>query len=451
MFLWFSVALAAPCEAVVPVERFRDDVDAVWERIGTEGVKYARADALATEAAIACLDGPVPTAVAAAFHRNRALVSLVSQDPVGALAAAAAARRLAPEEAVAWDERSEDFRGLVTAELPMPSVETFETSLAARVYADGRPGAQRHSGQPVIVQVFAPDGTPLDGAWIPAREVTPSWVTYPPLTCEGDVPVDRVVQAAQGAQRAFEALDVPAFVGGLETVAADLPCVDDVVRPEAAAVIHRLEGIRLFTQGSATAAVRAFQEAQTLDPAYTPAEESMPPGGSLARYWDRASALSPPPWLPEAPPPGLTMWVDGLQTDRRPATLPTIVQLVDPRGEVVWTRFVPATVALPPLDTLEVEVVDPLAGFAPAMAVYKAAERRERVLARRRGLRYLGFGALVGTAGMLVANAAYSVSFYDPRTHPDRLQGRQRATNATFVAGVAFGTVAVGALGASEW
>lgn len=456
MLLWTTIALAAPsptlanaCEEVVTIASFRDELEAVWARTVAEGGKDARQDALNSESRIACLEGPLDPADVAAFHRNRALASLAADDEVGAIAAASAARRLSTSATIEqWASASSAFADLVSQPVDEPAVEELQTSLAARIYTDGTQGATRYVGQPVVVQVFANDGRPLSGAWVAPRSPTPSWVTFPPPACEGAVSVDSVVGRAREAQQAFEDLEVERFVDGLEAVAKDLPCADRVVSAEAAAVIHRLEGVRLFIQGSSVASVRSFQEAQTLDPAFEPSEASVPAGSSLDRYWRRAGEAASPPWLPMNVPPELTLWVDGLETRRRPATLPSIVQVTAPNGKVVWTRFVPATVPLPSLQHLVVGDFDPLADLSPGMVFYKQAEAIETRLSRRRFVRYAGLASLVGSAGLVVANSSYSTSFNDPNLHPSKLQGRQRAVNATFAAST---VLAVAGFGAVVW
>ncbi|MCB9670727.1 MAG: hypothetical protein H6734_14700 [Alphaproteobacteria bacterium] len=446
--LWISLALATPCpESVAPAD-FTAELEALWERGATSG-SAIRTDVLALQARIRCLSAPLDATAAAAFHRNRALASLAAEDADVARASAAAARRLAPEASAGWATESPAFAGLLESAPVSGPPEDLVTSLAARVYTDGTEGARRFPGEPLLLQVFAADGEPVEATWLSPRDPTPAWIAFPPPGCQGPIPTDRIVEHAQEAHTAYEVLDPQGFRLALEALAVELPCADRVMSPASAAVVHRLEGVRLFSTGNRSGAVRAFQEAQILDPAYVPSETIAPEGSSIRALWDRAGTAASAPWLPIETPAGVTLWVDGLRTSSRPATLPSILQATV-NGEVVWSRFVPATVPLPPLrevlDLPEGEVA--VEAVTPAMALYEAAGRRHERFRQRRTARGVAV-VLLGTAvGTFMVNTLAAASFEDPTLHPDHVRSRARTSNVTFAVG--FGQL-VGGAGLLAW
>jgi hypothetical protein len=450
---------ALACESVQSVADFRSQLDATWEAIDGQPVsrisdRYRRA-IVASEAAIACLEGPIEPEDAARLHRNRALASMLAGDSEGARAATSAALRLDAEAADAWSTQSPDFATLrdevEAAAMTLEGREEFPTSLASSVWSDGEPLAARTVGQPVVVQVFDVDDRPIGGAWIDAREPMPDWVVYPPVDCGGaSVAVSELVQQVQRAEEAFEALDLDGFETALERIATGLPCVDQAIRPTQAAAIHRLEGLRQYTRGQRLGSIRSFQEAQTLDAAFEPPEALTREGSTLAALWSRASTATATPWIPLAPPEGLGLRVDGLETTARPATQPFIVQAVAPSGQVLWTRYIPGGVPLPDLGFLLNEAMRVEENrLPPALATYRAYGREQQ---RSRSARVLQFGgavALVG-AGLLYGLNARQVNDYkDPTTPPDRIESLRVAANQTATGSLALGVVGVVGIGAS--
>ncbi|MCA9570434.1 MAG: hypothetical protein KC656_21465, partial [Myxococcales bacterium] len=266
---------------------------------------------------------------------------------------------------------------------------------------------------------------------------------FPEVDCEGQVSIDAVVARSHEATEAYRALDVDGFERALERVAVGLPCVDQLLTPEAAATIHRLEGIRLFTRGSRTGSVRSFQEARILDPAFVPDPELIPADSGLERNWRLAGEAASPPWFPMPEAEGLTTWVDGLRTGNRPATLPAILQVTGPSGAVVWTQYVPATAALPSLEGLRRAQQDPLElDLSPAMRVYRDHQLEERGRASLRVFAYTGYGLLGVAAGALITNVVFHAAYDDLSTSPEKLPRLERSIdlsarvgNATFVGG----------------
>jgi hypothetical protein len=145
------------------------------------------------------------------------------------------------------------------------------------------------------------------------------------------------------------------------------------------------------------------------------------------------------------------MRVDGIAAAERPATLPAIVQATTATGKVVWTRYLPATTALPDLSGfVQVAEAEQQQQLPPAIALYREEEARRSRDQTRIALGLTGAG-LVTLSGLLYLTHANELSdFYDPETPPDELDRLYRSSNTTatlsavnLVAGAGFVTLAL--------
>lgn len=447
MWLLFTTALAAPCGDDTSLDGLVSQLESSWER-SRDDQPAMREAILEAESMLACVSEPLTTSAAARFHRNRALASMANGDPQGAVAAARAARRLDPAGSAAWVEGSLVYRELIddAGEAESP-VEELPTSLAARVYGDGEPRAARRTGEPVLVQVFSPEGGVVGSAWIDARQPMPEWLTYPPPTCEGTT-VDRLLGYVEEAKQAYAQLDVDGFEQALGAVAEELPCLQQVLSPSQAAAIHRLEGLRLATKGARLGVVRSFQQAQLLDGAYEPPQTFIREGSTLDTLWKRAGSLGSPLFVDIEAPADLVVRLDGVVSSRRPATLPSILQVVGADGGVELTRYVPPTAAAPDLARFEsVAHLDPLQRLPPGLREYKLEERRKRSRQARQWLQRGGAALYFGSGILLAVNTAHVAEFDDPRLTPERAGKLQRAANRSATTSAALlvaGTAAIG-------
>lgn len=427
MLLVATAAAAPPCPPLEP-ERFRERLQAAEAADRPELLHEQLPDLLA---GVRCLGGPLAPPDAAALHRLVAADAAWSGDTARARSARAAADRIDPRDGPAGADA-------------MPAMgEGFGTSLAARVFVDGVESPVRMVGQPALVQVFDADGAPIDGAWVAADRPLPDWVAFPALDCPASVPIDQLLRRVAAAESAYTALDVPGFERALRDVAVGLPCVEARVGVAQAAAIHRLEGLRQFTHGADTAALRSFQEARVLDPGYAPAPEVVRPESALAELWDDAGRAAPGPYLFEPVPAGLVLEVDGVPSSVRPSVLPSIVQIADGAGRVWFTRYVPPGVRLPdfaPIGVLAEE--QRTASLSPARAVYARMEARRASNARRIGLFTGSAVAFTVGAGAYVWHTTTYGEYFDLDTPASRLTELRRTSNAA--AAVSGSAVALG-------
>lgn len=451
MWAFTAVALAAPCDEPRTVEAFRRELDAAWRSAIADDRAAVRERVLWLDAAVACVLGPLDPVDAAAFHRDRAVEARWSGDGQGALAAAAAAVRLAPDAAAVWAAELPEFAQLVEHAPTAPMTEDFGTSLAAMVYVDGARAPRRPMGHPVVVQAFDPvTGTPLSGAWVDHRDPLPDWVALPKPSCTDEVAVDDLVGQVLAAEEAYAALDVTAFEAALQAVAAGLPCVTVRLATPQAAAIHRLEGIRQYTYGAETSALRSFQEARALDPLHQPTEATMPPGSTLHALWELAGRAGPSPLLVERIPEGLALVVDGIPATVRPAALPSIVQVTAPTGTALWTRYVPPGAQLPDLEPERVRASRmEWDALPPATRRYLAEGQARAGRNRTAGLAVTGAACLTLSAAFYVTNAVAVSEFEALDTERSRLAGLVRTANTSATASSLLLVAGTGLVGAS--
>lgn len=450
-FAWLTSAVAtAACPTTIDLTAFRAETEKAWAAMRDGRREAGRAARLRLQGALRCVADPLTPADAAAFHRLRAIEAVFAGDERGARAAAWAAWRLAPGATRAAGEQIADFGPLVASDPPPPVADAFGTSLAATVVVDGSERPVRIVGQPTIVQVFDTDGAPIDGAWVDGRDRLPDWVAFPRVACPEPVAVGTLLEQSDNAERAYAELDVTAFVTSLRAVAAGLPCITGAIATPQAAAIHRLEGLRLYTVGAEISALRSFQQAQALDPLFVPPETILRPESALARLWERAQTATPSPWIATPAPRNVELVVDGMGGRMRPASLPSIVQVSTPSGEVLWTRYVPAGAGLPDLTSLGREAAARAAAqVPPAERLYLDAAARRRRRNQRASL-IIGSTLSLSTSALFYARNVQLVSeFNDPITRNDRRPELRRQANQAATLSSAFFIGSVGLLGAA--
>lgn len=141
------------------------------------------------------------------------------------------------------------------------------------------------------------------------------------------------------AERAYESLDDEGFFRNIEESRLLLPCLSEVISPETAAQIHRLEALRHFVQGEARQTTDALRAARAVAPTYVWDDALLPPDHAIRREYD---ALGDAP----GPTTGLrrgrgNVAVDGATTWRLPTTRPTVLQRLGTDGAVGSTTYQP--------------------------------------------------------------------------------------------------------------
>ncbi|MBN2797570.1 MAG: hypothetical protein JXX28_00325 [Deltaproteobacteria bacterium] len=152
---------------------------------------------------------------------------------------------------------------------------------------------------------------------------------------------------AQDAMLAFALMDDEAFLDTAAKVFEQLGCADRPLPSNTAATMHRLKGMRAFFLGDGSTTLLAFRAAQHIQPDYTLSARIAPEGGKLWRSWDAAAHASSPGMIDLRVAPGYSVLVDGTAAAQRPAEFPSIVQIVDPAGALLWTGLLDPQDPLP--------------------------------------------------------------------------------------------------------
>ena len=253
------------------------------------------------------------------------------------------------------------------------------------------------------------------------------------VTCTERVPLTAVVDQLGVAEGALVELDPDAFLATSDALVLSLPCVDEVIPPDAAARIHRLQGLRLYIARDESAAA-AFAAARRADPDLT-LVGLVPQGHVLHELFAVAPIDTPREPVPR--PREGELLLDGEGVLERSDGRPVLFQRLGEGGEVLDTTWVPVDGLLPPYEAVPL----PPGKGGPLLPRHKA------------GRAVLGVGvALTATAGALYGVAAASrASFFDdhPAWKGDDLQSAQARTNglttaASVLGGVGLGVGAVG-------
>jgi hypothetical protein len=247
------------------------------------------------------------------------------------------------------------------------------------------------------------------------------------VECDAPISTFELVGRATAAESALEALDSARFLAEATATRDGVPCVDGVLTPDQAAVVHRVFGLLARTDRRDDDVRIAFAAARAASPDLVFSEAVAPPGSPLREAYD-AVPLSVGRSTPAPAPLDGEIWFDGRPSLERPAAWPTVLQRVDGAGAVVETAYLwPAD----PLPSWPVPVVEP---------------PRERRGPRVGGLAVGGLGlAVAGLGAVTLLDAAGARSEFC--VHSTCTESYWRSISWRFPVGGAL--VGVGAVGAS--
>lgn len=137
------------------------------------------------------------------------------------------------------------------------------------------------------------------------------------------------------AERAYVEMDESGFARSHDEVVRGLNCLDEPISPALAAAWHRNDALAAFLAGDESRTISSLQAASRIAAANAISETLAPRGTELRTLADRArSTLSTATRSLPA-----TGWVDGTRTNRRPESVPTIVQFAETDGRIRWTGY----------------------------------------------------------------------------------------------------------------
>ncbi len=115
-----------------------------------------------------------------------------------------------------------------------------------------------------------------------------AWSQEAEVVCPPDA-AEVVVSSAQEVETAWYGLDEAAFAAARERMTQGLSCVQVALDVPQALALHRARAIAAFVDGDMDAAKRSLATLRTLDPAWTPPADKIPPDHPLWKLW--ASSL----------------------------------------------------------------------------------------------------------------------------------------------------------------
>lgn len=158
---------------------------------------------------------------------------------------------------------------------------------------------------------------------------------------------DQVEGSAREAVKAFAAMDAEAFSLAHEELREGVACLSAAPSPEQAAVVHLAEALASFQAKDTAQVLAALQAMQESDPGSTLSADVAPVGGPLHGRAVEASALPPAPRVHHELRRSYTLVVDGRSTAEIPTSRSSLVVVVAPGGQVVWSGLV-SSEGLPP-------------------------------------------------------------------------------------------------------
>ncbi len=175
---------------------------------------------------------------------------------------------------------------------------------------------------------------------------------------------------------AYSRVDPRAFGDHAARFEAALPCLDALVTPREAALVHRQHALIRFVRGQVELAVASLAAAKSLDPDWSPPEALFPMGHPIRSLYAGASRSMATSEIGQR----ATGWfVDGYPSTVAPLERPFVLQATDEGGAVVWSGYVTSFTDVPDL-TPPPPGVDDLVLFAGLRPVFHG------VLGRQEGL-----------------------------------------------------------------
>lgn len=149
-----------------------------------------------------------------------------------------------------------------------------------------------------------------------------------------------IIDAAAEAERAYGALDSPAFTAARLDLEARIACTGDLLAPGVVAKVHRVEVLGAFLDDQTTRVSQALAGLFTAEPGHQIPASLLPDGHPIrGRVSSAMMALRDDPGVPV---PAMTSgWVeaDSLATKVVPTQRAAVLQQVDGQGKVVATHY----------------------------------------------------------------------------------------------------------------
>jgi hypothetical protein len=251
--------------------------------------------------------------------------------------------------------------------------------------------------------------------------------------CPEPLSPSALVAQVDDAMLAWASMDPEGFSDQVGTIQASLPCLDAPLDPAQAASLHRVMALQAFLDGDAEAARRRFEAASVAQPDYQLSERVAPEGGKLQTLFQDARLDRGPVVYRFDVPDGLRAWVDGVESDRKPESLPVVLQVGD-RAPRWSTYLLPKQDPAYPADLLDMDEAptppdEPVGPVAPEPEPAMADLDAPRAGGGPSPLWFAAAGSGVAAGGLFATSAALRSSFDN-----DPSRGTYNAVNGTFLA-----------------
>ncbi len=173
-----------------------------------------------------------------------------------------------------------------------------------------------------------------------------------PADCETPARVSDIQAQTLQTTLAFATLDVEGFAKAYDASHAQLECVAEQLPQSTIVDFHRTEALGAFFEKDEERTRNAFQALLTVQADWKLPEQLGAPGGALDLVLQKAREKPPSLEVPVVVPDGITVMINGVEAASRPANIPSLLQVLDANGAVVWNTYVQAGEPLPDLESL---------------------------------------------------------------------------------------------------
>jgi hypothetical protein len=185
--------------------------------------------------------------------------------------------------------------------------------------------------------------------------VTLAGLGWSPAGWGSDCPVpntpSQVAERLVDARSALSKMDFDQFSFSMEEVELMVPCLGALPSRAAAADLHRMLGVYMYTAGKSQAANDTLRAAKVLVPAYRFPDDLFPEGYALIDVWSGVETDDPK--HVRAPVPKKSdVAFDGVVTRDRPADRATLFQHISTDGAVLQTIVIQPDQALPAYESV---------------------------------------------------------------------------------------------------
>jgi len=164
--------------------------------------------------------------------------------------------------------------------------------------------------------------------------------------CEEPAKTTELLEILERAEWAYGGAELDVFNASSDLMLERLPCVDEEVPRNIAARIHRLQGLRGFVVRDPDLSTRAFAAARSIEPGYRFPETIVPQGNPVLADYE-AIPVESGLLVPALAPKDGYLLFDGRPGTQRPGSWPSLLQIVDEKGQISLTVYLRRSEALP--------------------------------------------------------------------------------------------------------